>query len=74
MSRLLTSSHSKLALQVGNQLLEEADKQMNFLNSIMDMMSSAFWSNENDSSEENDGNMKNSKLLVHCFFINLNNI
>lgn len=41
-------------VQVGNQLLEEADKQMNFLNSIMDMMSSAFWSNENDSSEEDN--------------------
>jgi len=47
-------------VQMGNQLLEEADKQMNFLNSIMDMMSSAFWSSENENSSEEDGEISKS--------------
>lgn len=46
--------HNMLS-QMGNHLLEEADKQMNFLNSIFDMMSSTFWnSDEGDSEEEDD--------------------
>ena len=42
---------------MGRQMLEEADKQMNFLNSIFDMMSSTFWSaeNSNESDEDADG-------------------
>lgn len=38
---------------MSTHLLAEADKQVNFLNSIFDMMSSTFWSNE-DSAEEDD--------------------
>ena len=38
---------------MSSHLLAEADKQVNFLNSIFDMMSSSFWSNE-DSAEEDE--------------------
>lgn len=33
---------------MGTQLLEEADKQMSFLTSLFDMMTSSLWSNSDD--------------------------
>jgi hypothetical protein len=41
---------------MSNHLLQEADKQVNFLNSIFDMMSSTFWSSEDSEENDFDGN------------------
>jgi len=51
-------------VEMSSHLLAEADKQVNFLNSIFDMMSSSFWSNE-DSAEEDDfdDSLKNGHLI-----------
>jgi len=50
-------------VQMSNHLLQEADKQVNFLNSIFDMMSSTFWSSEESEENDFDDAFKNNQLI-----------
>lgn len=45
-------------------MLEEADKQMNFMNSIFDMMASTFWSAENSNESDEDTHGKFSHVIA----------
>ena len=47
---------------MANHLLEETEKQMNFLNSIFNMMSSSFW--DSPESEESDEFEDHGKLTL----------
>ncbi len=46
--KIFTDKNANCSLQMSHHLLEEAEKQMNFLNSIIGMVSSTFWSTEDN--------------------------
>lgn len=47
---------------MGTQLLEEADKQMSFLNSLFEMMTSSLWSDDDEDTNEDFSNLQS-----YCF-------